>query len=221
MKNLTAARPRNGLFNFLLYFSGVSFVLVWLPLLRCLFDGSTYSWGQSFFGLSFHSQGIQPGLLFLVLALVFFAALFYSFYWIANRKIFYGLLMGWWLYSFGNLLFELIKNGDVMFHGDTLDIHVSLAAIVTPIALIGLVLIVIAIRKDPGLPAGNLSWNKLNNRAAWIILAPLPVQILLLATGEPHGLTDEIGVIITIVQAILIPSIFLPKGEASGQQALV
>ena len=207
MKNLTALRPRNGLFNFLMYFAGLSFVLVWLPLLRCLFDGSTYRWGQSFYGLSVHSQGIQPGLFFLVLSLGFFAALFYSFYWVENRRVFHGLLIGWWLYSFGNLLFEFAANGDVMFHGDTLDVHVSLAAIVTPIA----------IRKDQALPAGKVDWNPRNRKAALIILAPLPIQILLLATGEPHGLTDEIGVILTIIQAILIPTIFLPKTKAQHE----
>jgi len=104
-----------------------------------------------------------------------------------------------------------------MFHGDTLDIHVSLAAIVTPIALLGLILVVLAIRKDMKLPPGQVNWNRLNIRAAWIILAPLPLQILLLATGEPHGLTDEIGVVITIIQAILIPTIFLPKEKGAMQ----
>lgn len=217
MKNVTALRPRNGLFNFLLYFSGVSFVLVWLPLLRCLFDGSTYRWGQSFFGFSFHSRGIEPGLLFLLLALVFFLALFYSFYWVENRRVFHGLLIGWWLFSFGNLLFEFAMNGDVMFHGDTLDVHLSMAAIVTPIALLALILVVLAIRKDGKLPRGQVNWNRLNKRAAWIILAPLPIQILLLATGEPHGLTDEVGVVITIIQAILFPTIFLPKEKSAMQ----
>lgn len=216
MKNLTALRPRNGLFNFLMYFAGLSFVLVWLPLLRCLFDGSTYRWGQSFYGLSVHSQGIQPGLFFLVLSLGFFGALFYSFYWVENRRVFHGLLIGWWLYSFGSLLFEFAANGDVMFHGDTLDVHVSLAAIVTPIAILCLGLIIWAIRKDQSLPAGKVNWNPRNRRAALIILAPLPIQILLLATGEPHGLTDEIGVILTIIQAILIPSIFLPKMQEAA-----
>ena len=64
---------------------------------------------------------------------------------------------------------------------------------------------------------GKVNWNPSNSKAAWIILAPLPIQILLLATGEPHGLSDEIGVILTIIQAILIPSIFLPKGKGAAE----
>jgi len=43
-----------------------------------------------------------------------------------------------------------------------------------------------------------------------IILAPLPIQAILFATGEADGLTDEISVIITIIQSFLIAIIFFP-----------
>lgn len=214
MKDLTAFRPRNGLFNFVLFFTAIHFVLVWLPLLRCTFDGATYTWGQSFYGLSIASSGIQVGLLFLVISLVFYLALFYAFYWMENRKTFYALLAGWWLLGFGNLLFELLANGDIMFHGDTLDVHVSLAAVITPIAIIAAALIVALIRKDKKLRTTRTPWGKSNRLAAWIILSPLPLQALLFATGEPHGTTDEIAVVITIVQALLFPFIFVPKKTA-------
>ncbi len=216
MKDLTAFRPRNGLFNFVLFFTAIHFVLVWLPLLRCTFDGASYSWGQSFYGLSVASSGIQIGLLFLVISLIFYLALFYAFYWMENRKVFYALLAGWWLLGFGNLLFELLVNGDIMFHGDTLDVHVSLAAVITPIALLALVLLILVIRKDKTLSPTETPWGKSNRLAAWIILSPLPIQALLFATGEPHGTTDEIAVVITILQSLLLPIIFIPKKTVGG-----
>ena len=40
MKTPIAVRLNNRLFNTLLIFSGITFMLVWLPLLRCLFDGN-------------------------------------------------------------------------------------------------------------------------------------------------------------------------------------
>ncbi|MEZ5042917.1 MAG: ubiquinol cytochrome C oxidoreductase [Saprospiraceae bacterium] len=211
MKTLTAVRPRNGLFNFVLFFSAISYVLVWLPLLRCLFDGASYRWGQTFFGIPVSSQGIQMGFVFLLIMLVFYLALFYSFYWLENRKVFYGLLSAWWLISFGNLLFDILKEGDTMFHGDTLDVHISISAIVIPISLIALAAVIMLIRKDQHMEPSTLTWNRRNRLTAYILLAPLPIQAILLMSGEAHGTTDEIGVIITILQAILFPLIFIPK----------
>ena len=59
MKTPIAVRSNNALFNSLMIFSGITFMLVWLPLLRCLFDGKSYSWGQDYFGMPFQSTGIE------------------------------------------------------------------------------------------------------------------------------------------------------------------
>lgn len=65
-----------------------------------------------------------------------------------NWWVFYGLLIGWWLYSFGNLLFEFVVNGDVMFYGDILDVYVFLVVIVILIVILCLGFIIWVIRKD-------------------------------------------------------------------------
>jgi hypothetical protein len=60
--------------------------------------------------------------------------------------------------------------------------------------------------------AGNeaIVWSRRNTILALIILGPLPIQAILLATGEPHGLTDKIGVLISIAQCFVIPFIVRP-----------
>ncbi len=35
------------------------------------------------------------------------------------------------------------------------------------------------------------------------MLAPIPVQVVLFHVGEPHGITDKIGVIIALLQVAL------------------
>jgi len=185
-------------------------MLVWLPILRCLFDGSTYSWGQNYFGFSFSSAGIQAGYFILIPFLIFFALFFFSFYWMRNRAILYGLLVLWWIHNFGNFIYDIIVNGDTEFHGDTLNVHVSLSMIVIPLAIIMLMLIVAIIVKDRKLEAVNIPWDKKNNKKAILILGVLPLQAILFATGEPHALTDEISVLVTIFQSFLIPIIFFP-----------
>ena len=111
------------------------------------------------------------------------------------------MLIWFWIHNFGNLLFDIIKNGDTEFHGDTLNVHISISMIVIPLSIIALIWIIAVIRKDKKVAEVNIRWNKTNTRKALIILAPLPIQAILYTTGEAHGLTDEISVIITIIQS--------------------
>ncbi len=211
MKNLKAIRSYNNLFNWLMLFTGFTFMLVWLPLLRCLFDGSSYQWGQIFWGIQLSSIGLSLDYLFLIFSFGLYLWLYHSFYWQKNRKIFYGLLVWWFLHNFGNLLFDIWKNGDTMFHGDTLGVHVSLSYIVIPLSLIAVVLIYLVIKKDKTKEMVSIPWSSINKRTALIILSPLPIQAILFATGEPHDLGDQIAVIVAIIQAIFFHRIFIPK----------
>lgn len=219
MKKPIAIRSNNYLFNSLLIFSGITFMLVWLPLLRCLFDGISYSWGQSYFGIQLSSTGVQTDYFALIPFLLMFILFFYSFYWIKNRTIFYGLMFLWWVHTFGNLLYDLIKNGDTKFHGDTLNVHISLSMIIIPLSLVALLLIVLIIFKDKKLNEVSVPWSKKNKRMALIILGMIPIQGVMFATGEPHGLTDEISVIIAILQSFLLPTIFFPKRVSTSPAA--
>jgi len=79
MKTPIAVRANNALFNSLMIFSGLTFMLVWLPLLRCLFDGETYSWGQNYFVITFSSTGIESGYFILIPFLMLYLLFFYSF----------------------------------------------------------------------------------------------------------------------------------------------
>lgn len=210
MKNWIAVRTNTPLFNVLLFLIGITFMLVWLPLLRCLFDGSTYSWGQWYFGTQFSSAGISADYFILIPFLLLYLALFYSFYYLKNRTVFYGLLVAWWVHFWGNFLLDIFVHGDTMFHGDTLNVHVSLSAIVVPLAVAALLLIVVVIRKDRQMEAVSLPRTNAKQLFTWIILAPLPLQAILFMVGEPHALTDEISVLITIAQSLAMPFIFTP-----------
>ena len=217
MLQLISYRTNTRIFNALMFFVAFTFMLVWLPLLRCLFDGPSYSWGQSYFGMSFFSKGLSADYLLLVVFFVLSLFLFASFYWIKNRMVFYILLGWWWLHAFGNVLYDIIRNGDAMFHGDTLDVHISLSAIVIPMSILALILIVLVIRKDRKMPEVHIPWGRSNNLKAIILLGPIAIQAFLFATGEPHGLTDQIGVIIAIIQSYLFPIIFFPERDRATE----
>jgi hypothetical protein len=111
---------------------------------------------------------------------------------------------------FGNFFYDIAMNGDTMFHGDTLNVHVSLLALVLPLGIVTLVLILKVLVKDSGLSASGLFWNKKNTIRLLILYGPVPIQAVLFAFGEPHDITDQIGVIIAILQAFLVPLIVRP-----------
>jgi len=215
MQSHTAYRSRTGLVTALLFIIAFTFLIVWLPLVRSILDGDTYEWGLNYFGTFISGAGITFSLLFLVIQLFFYVAIFWSVFRAKNRIIAYGLVVLWWIHIFGNLLREIVVEGDTMFHGDTLNVHVSLSMLVIPLSAITALIIALWIRKDIRSTDTSIPWSRRNTTMALIILGPLPIQAILLYFGEPHATTDEIGVLITILQCMMVPLIFFPYGKSS------
>lgn len=216
MESPTAYRKGLLPYKLLLLLIGITFMLTWLPFLRCLMDGKTYTWGMTYFGRQFSSAGLSADYFFLILQMAFFAALFYSFFWVKNRTVFYALVGLWFLNTLGNFLFTIIQEGDTEFHGNTLNVHINLSTIILILSAIALALIAWTIIKDRQQPPSAIPWSRRNRLWALILLAPLPLQWLLFATGTPHGTTDEIGVVIAIAQSLLLPFVFLPNNTATS-----
>jgi hypothetical protein len=58
-------------------------------------------------------------------------------------------------------------------------------------------------------------WTHRNTRWVLALAALLPMQFVLLRIGEPHGSTDQIGVLITIVQWFLLSIALRASGRFS------
>ncbi len=213
MKTFIATRKPNTWTNFLTPLLSLTFMLVWLPTLRSVFVGSSYEWGTSYYGLLFGGAGVNADFLFLVVQLLFYTALFTSMFWARKRIWFYWLLIVWFLHVFGNLLADIAINGDTVFHGDTLNVHISITWIVVPLSVLALMLVARVVRTDRKAPQQQIPWNTVNTRRLWLVFGLLPVQAVLLAIGEPHGTTDEIGVIIAIVQCFILPWTIRPFAQ--------
>lgn len=216
MKNLNAYRLPNVWTNVLSVFISITFMIVWLPFVRSIFDGTSYVWGTQYFGATITGAGLTPSFIFIIAQLALYASIIIGLYRMKNRKL-YGVLLGvWWVNVFGNLLFDIIKNGDTMFHGDTLNVHVSITAIILPLAVSAMFLIVQVFRTEK--ESVSISWTKKNSFLLNFFLGMLPVLFILLFSGEPHGITDQIGVIIAIAQCFYIPMIFRPYGYKNSYQ---
>jgi hypothetical protein len=218
MKNLIAYRKPTGWSTFLSVLISLTFMITWLPFIRSSFDGDSYVWGTAFFGTQMSGAGFGGDYPFLVFQLLFYCSLFASLFWAKNRLIYYVLLVVWYITVFGSFIADIIVNGDQMFHGDTLNVHISITWIIVPLAILALILIGVVIRSDMKASKETIPWNSKNTFWMLLILSPLPVQAFLLAYGEPHDITDQIGVLISIVQCFLIP-IFLRPRTASPKMA--
>lgn len=211
MKTPIAYKHSTKLLTGLSILISLTFIIVWLPFLRSIFDGISYQWGLVYFGFGISGAGVTPSFIFVILQLLLYAALLWSMYWVKNRVVFRFLLAFWWLNVFGNLLSDIIINGGTMFHGDTLNVHVSLTWIVVPLSLLALFLIYRVIRQDQSTPVMNTQWSPKNRIFLLLILGPVAIEGVLFSMGEPDGVTDQIGVFMALAQAFLIPLILRPS----------
>ena len=176
------------------------FVFSWLPLVRVVIEGDTYQWGTTHFGVSFSAKGLEADMWLLVFKSALFGMLIYT----ASRGV-HGLFR--WLV----VPASVVMTADVMhaavtdpdgfeFRGDTLGIHLQLGpvvvAVVAALSLLAVYWVIREATSDTGPVLMLLSLRNKRLLTLWFSL--LPLQFVLLRFGEPDGLTDQIGVLITV-----------------------
>jgi len=189
--------------NLLLFLTGLTFATTWLPLVRGLMDGETYSWGTSLFGVSISGSGIGGDFYYIVINTLLGLFLMISFYWVRQRLLLYTLLIVWYGSMIANAFYEVFAGEGYYFHGDTLGIHLNLSYVILPFMVLLGVLVVLVIARDRRVYF-VARWTKKNTIWLFLLLMPLPAQYMLLSTGEPHGSTDQVGVILALLQILLI-----------------
>jgi hypothetical protein len=191
----------------------LTMIVVWLPFIRGLLDGETYEWGASFWGFQFGGRGASGDYWILIFQAIFGISLLY-FGWRGARQPFHWLLLIWTIPSFIDAIYNALRFPEnYRFRGDTLGVDVSLAW-VGPLFFGGLAaLSVIWVIRDlrqrqtREVPA----WNRANSILLALTIGLLPVQFGLLRFGEPHGTTDQIGVLLTIAQWLILNMSFAPR----------
>jgi hypothetical protein len=194
------------LLRIVLILTAMTMIVIWLPFIRGLMDGSTYQWGNSFLGLQYGGHGIAGYYWLIVLQAAFCVALMYL-GWRGARQPFHWLLLIWNIPHAINAAYHALRYPEeYRFHGDTLGVEVSLAW-VGPFLFGGLALLsliwVIRDRKPRQLREIPV-WNRTNKVSLLITVAIIPVQFFLLRFGEPDGTADQLGVILTMLQWLVL-----------------
>ena len=201
--------------QWLLLWTALTTLIFWLPSVRGLFDGTSYEWGA--FG--FRGRGILGDYWFVATGSVVAIALQYL-AWRGPRAAFYVLFGGWHLYlAVATAAAAISDPASLRFTGDTLGVDVSLAVVAPVLMGIAAALALFWIVRDArsGIPRPTLSaWSPRNTRWVLPLAALLPMQLVLLRVGEPHGTTDQIGVLVTIAQWFLLSLALRFAGRASA-----
>ena len=196
----------------ILIWTAVTMILVWLPLVRCLMDGESYQWGRSFWGMQFEGSGLRGDYWLLVVQALLGTTLLYL-GWRGAQQPFHWLLLLWHVPLGVQALYDSITSPeDYRFRGDTLGVDVSLAWI-GPLffggfALLSIVWVVRDLKRRR--EKVIVEWTRANRLFLLLALCLLPIQFVLLRFGEPHGPRDQVGVILTMVQWLLINWALLP-----------
>jgi hypothetical protein len=202
---------------FIVLWIWVSFrtILPWLVFFRLTFEGDSYSWGTSYFGHMFHSSGLARADFLVVYALL---AVSLFMLWQLRKQNFKlgGALLLLYLGFFAlNALYQLMAGEPMIFEGDTLGVKVDLS---TPFFLFNFGMFILAqiwwwgirdLPQGPG-PQAMANHKKIIVKACLFFI---PIQLVLLIFGEPHELTDEIGVIGTMLQWFLLAYAFYPGSK--------
>lgn len=185
----------------------------WLPLVRSVFDGESYQWGTTFFSTALGGAGLSGD--FWVLVLKTAVALFVLYALLRRWRPLAAVLVTVWtaLLLADNLQSYVLDPEGLVFHGDTLGVHINLTLIAPIVSGAMLVLCLLYWRQSIALgPKSPRALEPVNLKRLAFLAALLPVQFGLLHFGVPHGPTDQAGVILTMLQwfsagwALALPS---------------
>ncbi len=201
------------LLRILLLWTSLTTLAFWLPLMRGAFDGESYHWALA---PGIAGTGVHGSYWVLVLGSGFaLITLFLG--WRGARFPFHWLLLGWHLFlGAGSIYLAVTQSESFVFKGDTLGISLSLAWLAPLICGSFALAALYWVQRDLRLKESKKlpPWTRSNKMWFLGLLCLLPLQFTLLHFGEPHSLTDQIGVIVTIFQWMLVGDALVAKSKS-------
>ncbi|HYE43648.1 MAG TPA: hypothetical protein VEA15_09680 [Caulobacteraceae bacterium] len=185
-----------------------AFLLGWLPMIRGLLDGPSYEWGLTLFGRQFSGAGLEGD------------------YWYVVGHTLVGLVLIWLgcrnpggTFKIAVLAYAAAMLGDSLwtafvaaeerrFEGATLGITLSAETIF--LLVYGVMFALALVWTAFGRTADRPRWTPANTVFLTVAILLLPLQSLLLGTGQGREASDQFGVLITIGQWLLVCVSFAP-----------
>lgn len=205
------------LLRILLAFTSLSFLLAWLPFVRCPMDGNSYTWGIGWWMFSVGGRGLSLHYL-LPVAQVALGVAILALGSRGARLPFHWLLLAWHTALFTSFTYSSVTNPDgFMFRGETAGIEFSLAwvgPLFTGAILAASIFWVVRDLRTQR-PRQVAPWCRANTIWLGGLIALLPIQFVLLRFGPPSGTTDLIGVVMIVGQWMLLTDALKPRSHGA------
>lgn len=207
------------LLRVLLFWTSLTTLAFWLPLVRGAFDGDSYHWAL---GSTISGSGMQGSYWVLVVGSSF-ALIVIFLGWRGARAPFRWLLLAWHVFlGVGSLYLAATQPEPFVFRGDTLGISLPLTWL-APLLCGGFAFAAMYwVWRDFGNEERRIvtPWGRSNTLWLLALGLLLPLQFMFLRLGEPHSLMDQVGVIITIGQWMLVADALSSgsKNESTGNE---
>ena len=186
-------------------------LLPWLVFFRLTFEGDTYRWATQYFGWTFYSSGFARTDFLLIYGLLASGLVI-----LWSLRTYRFALAGPLVFLFLGIMaadatYQFVRGVPIVFQGDTLGINLDVSL---PFYSLQFLMFGIATlwwygvrQRVPARPARLTGHRRV---IVWVCLLYIPLQIGLLVAGEPHGTSDVIGVIGTLVQWGLLAYAWYP-----------
>ncbi|MGH2670030.1 MAG: hypothetical protein ACRDH5_13115 [bacterium] len=216
-----AHRQPRPVLRVVLVWLALTFLTGWLPLVRGAFDGPSYEWGTSYFGVGFSGAGMSGDYwLSAVKTALGLAILWLG--WRGARPLFLLLALAWQSFGLADALYSSLTHPEeYRFQGATLGVDVSLAWVAPAAYAVFLLLTLVwafrHARADWRQPLPP--WTRRNT--VWLLglAALLPVQFALLRFGGPTSTADQVGVVFTILQWFLVGKALAPAPASASARS--
>lgn len=197
-------------YRLLMWWTTLTFLATWLPLMRSIMDGSSYEWGTTFFTWHFEGRGLDGDYWFLVIKAVAGVCLLYAGWRRPGWRTAAVLAIWQVVLAADTLVLAISDPRGFRFRGDTLGVDISLTWIAPTLATIFAVIALVWTRRFRQQPVEGRQpapvTQQPDPRLA-IALVMIAIQWPLLHYG--HGdWRDITGVVLTIAQWFLVSASF-------------
>jgi len=189
----------------LLVWLGISGLFSWLPTIRSIMDGPSYRWEGTYWGLGFAGRGLEGDFYIPVLSsLYILVTLWIGWRWRRTKPL-AALALLWIAPTAVGYVLDIMRGESLEFRGDSLGVVIPLGAVAAiwqlGLSLIALYLLV----KAPASETTHTAGLRTANRVLFgVAFALLPVQYFLLSRAGMTSTTDQIGVLLTMFQWLLL-----------------
>ena len=201
-----AAQPSYRSYRLLLWWTALTFLATWLPLVRSVMDGQSYEWGTTFFSWHFGGHGLSADYWLLIVKAVVGIGLLYAGWRFPSPKTAAALAAWQLLFAADTLYYAATDPRGFRFRGDTMGVDISLTWIAPTLSILFAIVAIWWIRKLAGrpVPPRIQTETRFTNVALWAALAIVPVQWTLLHIGRGTDWYDVSGVLLTMIQWLLL-----------------